>query len=159
MVRLTTASGFWYAALTLSVDREPFRIRVTMTPVEKKGRVVVLVIVWGTLFLSACVIGAYVAVKGTDRLPAQAVRFVLTAGLMWWLYRGSPTAKWITVVLFGLAGLAGLASLFLNHRMAILVGTKLGALYLSFVVTLVTSSPANAFLEYQRSGQHNVNAD
>jgi len=124
-----------------------------MTPEEKHGRKVVLVIIAGALILSAVIIGAYVVILGPQRLPVQAVRFLLTVGLMWWLYRGSPIAKWLTVVCFGLGGLAGLTSLLVDHRLAATVGVKLGTLYLSFAWSLVTSADANAFLQYQRTAR------
>lgn len=41
---------------------------------------------------------------------AQCVRFLLTCALMWWLWRGSPHAKWVCVVLFGAAGIMSLIS-------------------------------------------------
>jgi hypothetical protein len=121
-----------------------------VTPEEKNGRTIVLVIIAGSLLLSAIIIGAYCIVLGTSRLPIQLVRFALTIGLMWWLYRGSPAAKWITVVCFGLAGAVGIVSLLFDARPAAVV-IKLGALYLFFAWTLVTSANANAFLNYQRS--------
>ena len=121
-----------------------------MTPAVKNGRTIILMIIAGSLLLSAVIVCAYVAVLGTRRLPIQVVRFGLTVGLMWWLYGGSPVAKWITVGCFGLAGAAGIASLLLDHRLAATVGVKLGTLYLSFASTLVTSANANAFLKYQQ---------
>jgi hypothetical protein len=121
-----------------------------VTPEETKGRTIVLVIIVGTLLLSAIIIGAYCTVLGTSRLPVQLVRFVLTAGLMGWLYRGSAAAKWITVVCCGLAGTAGIVSLLFDSRPAAVV-VKLGTLYLSFAWTLVTSTSANAFLNYRSS--------
>jgi hypothetical protein len=131
---------------------EPTRTRrKQMTPEEKNGRTIVLMIVGGSLLLSAVITAAYVAVLGTQRLPIQALRVLLTAGLMWWLYRGSRIAKWTVVVLFGLAALAGIMSLMFDNRFAATAGIKLGALYISFASTLVTSANANAFLRYQQA--------
>ncbi len=50
-----------------------------MTHAEKNGRTIVLVIIAGSLLLSAVIIGAYVAALGTSRLPIQVVRFGLTS--------------------------------------------------------------------------------
>jgi hypothetical protein len=56
--------------------------------------------------VSGATIVAINVVAGTADLPRQAVRFSLTCLLMWWLWSGSLIARWITVVLFGLGGLA-----------------------------------------------------
>jgi len=124
-----------------------------MTPEENHGRKIVLVMIAGALIVSAVIIGAYVAILGPRRLPVQAVRFLLTIGLMWWLSDGSPVSKWLAVICFGLGGLAGLTSLLFDHRLAATVGVKIGTLYLSFAWTLITSADANAFLQYQRKAR------
>ncbi len=123
-----------------------------MTPDELKGRRIVLTIAGISLLISAITIVAYVSVMGTGRLPAQIIRFLLTVGLMWWLYRGSAVAKWIVIVLFGLAGLFGLLAFLSGHRLAAAIGSKIGALYLGLITPLIKSSSVDAFLRYQRAG-------
>ncbi len=54
-------------------------------------------------------ITAYVVYISPVKLPQQVVRFALTIGLMYWLWRGSPAARWVTIVLLGSGGV--LASL------------------------------------------------
>jgi hypothetical protein len=44
-------------------------------------------------------IGYYIARLGTGKLPQQAVRLLLTAGLAYALVRGKRWARWITVLL------------------------------------------------------------
>jgi|SRR5579863_6428353 len=123
-----------------------------MTTEELKGRRIVLTIAGVSLLISAVTIATYVAVMGTGRLPAQIVRFLLTVGLMWWVYRGSAVAKWIVIVLFGLAGLYGLLVFLSGHRLAGAVGAKIGTLYLTLITPLITSPAVDAFLQYQRAG-------
>jgi hypothetical protein len=123
-----------------------------MTPDERQGRRTVIAIAAATLIISAITIGTYVVVKGPDRLPSQVVRFVLTVGLMLWLYRGSAVAKWIVIVLFGMAGLFGLLAFVAGNRLAATVGAKIGALYLALITPLLTSPAVDAFLRSQRAG-------
>jgi hypothetical protein len=114
----------------------------------------VLTIAGVSLLISAITNATYVAVEGTGRLPAQIVRFFLTVGLMWWLYRGSAIAKWIVIILFGFAGLFGLLVFLNGNRLAGVVGSKIGTFYLALITPLITSPAVDAFLEYQRVGGH-----
>ena len=73
------------------------------------GRRIVLAIIVAFVVLDAFTTISYLMVFGPDRLPYQSLRFVLTVGLCVFLYRGANWARRVTVVLFGLAGLAGLS--------------------------------------------------
>lgn len=60
------------------------------------------------VLISAIVISGYVGAIGTDRLPTQLVRFALTVALAYALRTGRSGARWLTIVLMGLAGIVGL---------------------------------------------------
>ena len=72
------------------------------------GRGLVLAVIVATLALSALAIITSNVVRGSERLPTQIVRFLLTVGLCVFLHRGANWARWVAGVLFILAGLAGL---------------------------------------------------
>jgi hypothetical protein len=120
-----------------------------VTAEERLGQKVLIAIIAGTLLISATTIAASVALLGTGKLPTQLGRFLLTVGLMIWLYRGSTAAKWICVVLYGIAGFVGLLTVLSDHR-AVRMIVHMGTVYLTVVSVLVTSRSANAFLRYQR---------
>jgi peptidoglycan/LPS O-acetylase OafA/YrhL len=117
----------------------------------RNGRTIVLVFIILILLVSVGVIGLYVSAFGTTRLPAQIVRFLLTAALCFWLYQGSMAAKWIMVILLGLGGLLALANVSSDNPVAFAFGAGLATVYLSFAVVMVASSSVNAFLAHQRS--------
>jgi hypothetical protein len=54
-----------------------------LTPEAPNGQMALLLIIAVTLVLSAAIISACAMIRGTERLPAQVVRFLLTAGMLW----------------------------------------------------------------------------
>jgi hypothetical protein len=121
-----------------------------MTAEERKGQTIILSFIALILLISLGVITMYVSARGTERLPAQIVRFVLTAALSFGVYQGSVTAKWILVVLMMLGGAMGLGAAFGGNPAALVFGVGLAAVYLSFAIVLIASPSVNAFLSYQR---------
>ncbi len=89
--------------------------------------------------ISAVTITAYVVYIGPGKLPQQVVRFALTIGLMYWLWRGSTAARWVTIVLLGSGGV--LASLIMMSDRAPMVFRVVHALmtatYVPFAAELV----------------------
>ena len=83
-------------------------------------------------------------------LATQIVRFGLTSLLMWGLYRGSGVARWIAIVLFGLAGLLGLSSVLQNELVAGVVGVTIGIVLLTIAGILLASKDVKAFREHQQ---------
>ena len=67
------------------------------------GRGLVLVAIGLILSSSVATIVLYIVVQGSDRLVAQVVRFGLTCLLAWFLWRGRAWARWVAVILFGIA--------------------------------------------------------
>ncbi|HZW09894.1 MAG TPA: hypothetical protein VFF69_08315 [Phycisphaerales bacterium] len=95
------------------------------------------------------------------KVVSQCVRFVLTCGLMWWLWRGSPAAKWIAVVLLGSAGVlgAGIGLLLMAARAAGKLDAAPGApelfavmqsTYLPFALRLALPSAVSRYLRRRR---------
>jgi len=120
-----------------------------MTNVQK-GRLIVIGIIVTTLVTDAAIILFSLAIEGTDPLATQIVRFVLTSLLMWGLYRGSGVARWIAIVLFGLAGLLGLSSVLQNELVAGVVGVTIGIVLLTIAGILLASKDVKAFREQQQ---------
>ncbi len=67
------------------------------------GRYYVTAAVVALVVTELLVTGAYVARIGTERLPQQAIRFVLVVGLGYALLRGKMWARWVTLALLLLA--------------------------------------------------------
>jgi hypothetical protein len=102
------------------VDRAADDARAT----QQIARVIVIAI--GT---SVLVITAYVLNVGSDRLPVQLVRFVLTILLALGLHRRSNPVRQLTIVLFGLASIGGLVGAALTGGIG---GLALGALSIGY---------------------------
>ncbi len=85
-----------------------------MTSKVETGRWLIVAVIVSVLALSVLSAAAFNVADGTDRQPQQVVRFVLTAWLCIFLYRRATWARWVSGVLFSLAGAAflfvGLAS-------------------------------------------------
>src|SRR5262245_60405414 len=77
------------------------------------------------------------------------VRFAVTAALFWWMYRGSVLARWVVVVLFGLAGLVGLVNLLSGSLSATVVAAGSIA-YLVLASVVATSADVKEFLRGQQ---------
>lgn len=60
------------------------------------------------LCFEALIIVEYAMQFGMQKFMTNAIRFILTAALLYWLYRGSNIARWIAFACFALGGLAGL---------------------------------------------------
>lgn len=116
----------------------------------RRGRFLVVFYSLLMLFISVYVIVTYVTLKGTDRLPTQVIRFLLTAALCFWLYRGNRLVKWTMVVCLGLGGSGALIHLIQNPWSVFSVIASLAVVYLLFAGLLVFSPKVNAFLAYQR---------
>lgn len=63
------------------------------------------------LSLSVLTTASYELVVGTDRRILKGGRFLLTASLGWYLYKGSPVARFFGVVMLTLGGIASLVGL------------------------------------------------
>ncbi len=121
-----------------------------MSSRERVGQLLVLAYSALVLLVSAGVIGLYVATRGPDRLPAQAVRFLITAALCVWLYRGSLAARRVMACLLGGAGLVALLGVSGGDPVATALTGGMAAVYLSFAVVVVASPSVAAFLARQR---------
>ncbi|REJ94820.1 MAG: hypothetical protein DWQ34_07680 [Planctomycetota bacterium] len=106
---------------------------------------------WFTVSLGVFV--SYLQFVGTDRLPQQIVRFILTVLLFWWLYNGSNVARWLCIVLFWVGGtvMAMLAPGMFRVDTLRGVSTFCDALVMLFFVrTLIWSLEVKLFLAVQR---------
>lgn len=121
-----------------------------MSERAQKGQIILLVYLVLVLLASVGVIAFYVSSRGTDRLPAQLIRFVLTVVLCIFLFRGSRIAKSISVVLFAIGGSLALNGVFQGSPLTVALSVGLAALYLSFAWMLLWSGSVNAFLEHQQ---------
>lgn len=120
-----------------------------MTNVQR-GRLIVIGIIVTTLVTDAVIIGFSLAFRGLDPFATQIVRFSLTSLLMWGLYRGNGVARWIAIVLFGLAGLMGLSNVLQNDLVAAVVGGTMGIVLLTVAGILLISKSVEAFREHQQ---------
>lgn len=123
-----------------------------MTSEERRGRQILLVQIVLILLATLVVIAYYLSTEGVGRMANSGTRLVLTAALCVWLYRGSIVAKWIVVVVFGVAGILGLANVLSGSAVAFALGGGLAAVYLSSAVVVWRSSSVNAFLRLQGRG-------
>lgn len=125
-----------------------------MTEEQLRGRKVLLVHIGLVLAITLLTIGTSVAVRGPGKLPAQTIRVAIEIALFALVYRGNNVARWITIVLVGLAGAAaylGLVFLEMTALPTLLMGS-MGLIYLSFARVLGWSPTVAAFLAYQRDG-------
>ena len=74
------------------------------------GQRIVIAVILAIVGLSLLTIVSFTSFRGTERLPQQIVRFLLTIALCYFLYRGANWARWVTVVLCGLGGPAAVLS-------------------------------------------------
>lgn len=115
-----------------------------------RGRGIVLVIIGVTLGTSALVIITTNLKIGPQRLPQQVVRFVLTVLLTVCLYRGVGWARWLSVILFGLAGVGALGVGLLADTGARLVLLVMGVCYVVCGGVLLLSKAVAAFFAQQQ---------
>lgn len=104
------------------------------------------------LLMSALVIYFYVSLHGLGTLPPRIVRFVLTLLLMIWLYRGSSVAKWLCIVLYGIAGIMMLVRMPLDNLWACLILGSMSFVFLEMTYRLLCSRDVKGFLRFQRAG-------
>lgn len=125
-----------------------------MEMVNKGKKIVIALIV--TVLLVSIIIGVSVsslyAVGGqadvaSYKLIQSLVRWILTAILMFFLYKGHSWAKWLFIVLFGLAALIVLLSLNAGFNVILVA---VGTIYAFFCVMLICSQSVKAFLQYQK---------
>ena len=87
----------------------------------------------------------YVNTLGTDKLPVQGVRFVLTFALAVSLIRGWNPGRWITIVLLSIGVIMVVVGLAQSGNSILLI--FLGVIYAACVVALLTPF---AGLHFQR---------
>lgn len=121
------------------------------------GRTILIVLIALALLATLTVIAFTLLVAGPGRLPVQIVRFVLTAALLSCVYAGYPWARWLTVVLFGLAaaasGVSAVALVVLSENanpVAILLLIGLGAIHGLWFGALVVPNPVTIYLKSRR---------
>ena len=112
-------------------------------PGRDLGRVVVLAALGLIVAASITVITLYIAKHGPDRLFAQSIRFALTLGIAYLVYRGWRWARWLAVILFGGTGLFTLT-------LSSIALSPLGLVYLLSAVLLLLPA-ASRFLHGQEA--------
>jgi hypothetical protein len=101
-----------------------------MEPQTKAGRSLVLAVIVATVTLSVLSIVAFNMVRGSERLPQQIARLVLTLGLCVFHYRGANWARWAAGILFAMGGVASLLGVVaLSTSMAGLLLLVMGSVY------------------------------
>ena len=117
------------------------------------GRKLVLRVAIIATGISILTIVMFNIVQGTGRLPQQLVRFWFTLALCYFLVRGRPWARWISIVLFLIAGIGsvvGSLSL-IGNSLGGWVLLAMGAAYLYCSVVLIASPSIKAFCNGPRS--------
>ena len=93
--------------------------------------------------------------SGSQKLPAQVVRFLLTIGLAVCLYRGQSWARYLMVFLFGLAAimsLFALPSVMANaHPVMIAYLVVMIGGYAASAISLVALPSVGKFMMHQRN--------
>jgi peptidoglycan/LPS O-acetylase OafA/YrhL len=116
-----------------------------------RGRKIVLAIIVAAIAFSAFSIITFITTVGPQRLLFQIVRFVLTILLGVFLYRGTKWVYWVSVILFGFAGVIGLMGAFLlGDTLMVLGSVAMGVVYVLSAWVLVYSNNVRLFLEQQR---------
>lgn len=102
-----------------------------------------IAVIAGSLTMSLGVIALYVATRGDDRFPVQAIRFIVTCVVCFGLYRRIPAARWFAVISFSIGSVTGFSS-----------GVFwMAFVYLVFAVTLAFEPNVNAFFHAPRRRQ------
>lgn len=73
-----------------------------------RGRKITLIIICSIIAISIFSIVFQNVVSGTEKIPQQAVRFILTLVLSYYLYKGANAARIIAVILYLIAGVLGI---------------------------------------------------
>jgi hypothetical protein len=117
---------------------------------RNRGRDILLLNIGLVLVATMAMIAVHVFAETGEPFYQHAVRLILTVGLCAWLYRGSPVARWIAIVVFGGAGLLGLIN-FLSGSFAAFVMAVCSVAYLSLAIVSAASSETKVFLQQQRA--------
>ena len=128
-------------------------IATNMSPQEERGQGIVLALITMILLATFSVVGLHLSSEGLDRILHHGVRLVVTGSLCLWLYWGSPIARWISIIVFGAAGLLGLVNLLSGSAMTIAFGGGLALAYLSAAIVLFKSPSVGKFFEHQRGAR------
>jgi len=122
-----------------------------MSPQEERGQGIVLATVTTIPLATLSVVALHLSSEGLDRILHHGIRLVVTGCLCLWLYWGSPIAKWVSIIVFGIAGLIGLVNLLSGSAITMAFGGGLALAYLSAAFVLIKSPSVGTFLAYQRS--------
>jgi uncharacterized membrane protein YfcA len=117
-----------------------------------KGQEIVLAIIGATIGFSAFSVITFILFVKLQWLPFQVVRLILTILLGVFLYRGIRWVYWLSVILYGLGGVIGIASgfLFFGKIPLTLVSVIMGVVYILSAWALYYSKNVRAFLTEQR---------
>ena len=124
-----------------------------------RGRTRLKILTIAVVATSALTIALYLALmpaamsspKGQMAVATRAIRFLLTVLLMMLVYRGNVVAKWISIVLFGVAMLLLIPAILVAPIMAPML-----VVYGAFTYCLLFSVDVLEFLEQQRSGRRST---
>lgn len=122
----------------------------------QKGKTLVIAIIAAVLILSLInitVIGTLVSEPPTIE---DAIRFLLSIALCYFLYQGQGWARWVLGVLLALGGFAAIPSFFLLFQVSFLGAVWLlimGISYLGCSWFLLRSPEVKSFLAYRRARQ------
>ena len=75
------------------------------------GNITILVVITILMLFSITTIVIYNLAVGSDRAEIQAFRFMLTCWMCWFLYHGRTWARWVTIMLLGIAVLSMIPTL------------------------------------------------
>lgn len=120
-----------------------------------RGRIVVVCVIVFVIGFSILTILLFNLLSGSQRLPAQIVRFALTVGLAVCLYKGQSWARYVMAVLFGIAAAMSLFSLpaMISNAHPIMLGYFIVMIagYAASAISLIAVPSVGKFLEHQRS--------
>ncbi len=122
-----------------------------------RGGLVVLFVIGFVVTFSLLTILLFNVVLGSQKLPAQVVRFFLTIGLAACLYRGHSWARYLMAILFGLGAIVGIFALPLTIAnappvMLAYFAVMIGG-YAASSISLVILPSVGKFLIHQQSRQ------
>ena len=108
------------------------------------GRWLVVAVIVSALAVSVLNVAAFNVAVGTERVPQQLIRFVLTVGLCIFLSRRANWARWVAGILFALAGVGSLIARVASDRGDFLLVT-IGMVYAAAAVTLLFVPAVRAY--------------
>lgn len=83
----------------------------------------------------------------SSKLIQGAFRLLLTGLMLFFLYKGHRWAKWLTVVLFSIAGISSVLLLISGFNLILFA---MGVIYVLLGVIIISSGSVNNFFRYQR---------